>query len=186
QDPGFIDVVTNKSPRVTRIYLPPDANCLLSVADHCLRSTDYVNVIVADKQPHPQFLDIEAATNHCTKGIGLWSWASNDQGAEPDVVIASAGDVATIEALAAVAILREKLSDLKIRFVNVVDLFRLQPSSEHPHGLTDRDFDSLFTIDKPVIFNFHGYASLIHKLAYRSTNHVNLHVRGYTECGSIN
>jgi len=186
QDPGFIDVVTNKSPRVTRIYLPPDANCLLSVADHCLRSTDYVNVIVADKQPHPQFLDIEAATNHCTKGIGLWSWASNDQGAEPDVVIASAGDVATIEALAAVAILREKLSDLKIRFVNVVDLFRLQPSSEHPHGLTDRDFDSLFTIDKPVIFNFHGYASLIHKLAYRRTNHINLHVRGYKEFGSIN
>ncbi|HVA82316.1 MAG TPA: phosphoketolase family protein [Candidatus Binataceae bacterium] len=186
QDPGFIDVVTNKSPRVTRIYLPPDANCLLSVADHCLRSTDYINVIVADKQAHPQFLDIEAATNHCSKGIGLWSWASSDQGGEPDVVVASAGDVATIEALAAVAILREKFPDLKVRFVNVVDLFKLQPSSEHPHGLTDRDFDSLFTIDKPIIFNFHGYPWLIHKLAYRRTNHVNLHVRGYKEFGSIN
>ena len=186
QDPGFIDVITNKSPRVTRIYLPPDANCLLSVADHCLRSTDYVNVIVADKQAHPQFLDIESATNHCSKGIGLWSWASTDQGVEPDVVIASAGDVATIEALAAVAILREKFSDLKVRFVNVVDLFKLQPSSEHPHGLSDRDFDSLFTIDKPIIFNFHGYPWLIHKLAYRRTNHANMHVRGYKEFGSIN
>ncbi|HVB81669.1 MAG TPA: phosphoketolase family protein [Candidatus Binataceae bacterium] len=186
QDPGFIDVVTNKSPRVTRIYLPPDANCLLSVADHCLRSTDYINVIVADKQAHPQFLDMESATNHCSKGIGLWSWASNDQGGEPDVVIASAGDVATIEALAAVAILREKFSDLKIRFVNVVDLFKLQPSAEHPHGLTDRDFDGLFTVDRPVIFNFHGYPWLIHKLAYRRANHVNMHVRGYKEFGSIN
>ena len=186
QDPGFIDVVTNKSPRVTRIYLPPDANCLLSVADHCLRATDYVNVIVADKQAHPQFLDIESAVKHCSKGIGLWSWASNDQGVEPDVVIASAGDIATIEALAAVALLREKISDLKVRFVNVVDLFKLQPSSEHPHGLSDRDFDSLFTLDKPVIFNFHGYASLIHKLAYRRANHANLHVRGYKEFGSIN
>jgi xylulose-5-phosphate/fructose-6-phosphate phosphoketolase len=186
QDPGFIDVVTNKSPRVTRIYLPPDANCLLSVADHCLRSTDYVNVIVADKQAHPQFLDIESAVKHCSKGIGLWSWASNDQGSEPDVVIASAGDIATIEALAAVALLREKIPDLKVRFVNVVDLFKLQPSSEHPHGLNDRDFDSLFTIDKPTIFNFHGYPWLIHKLAYRRANHVNLHVRGYKEFGSIN
>ena len=186
QDPGFIDVVTNKSPRVTRIYLPPDANCLLSVADHCLRSTDYINVIVADKQAHPQFLDMESATNHCSKGIGLWSWASNDQGGEPDVVIASAGDVATIEALAAVAILREKFPDLKIRFVNVVDLFKLQPSAEHPHGLTDRDFDGLFTVDRPVIFNFHGYPWLIHKLAYRRANHVNMHVRGYKEFGSIN
>jgi xylulose-5-phosphate/fructose-6-phosphate phosphoketolase len=185
QDPGFIDVVTNKSPLVTRIYLPPDANCLLSVADHCLRSTDYINVIVADKQPHPQFLDLESAIKHCSKGIGLWSWASNDQGVEPDVVIASAGDIATIEAIAAVAILREKFPDLKVRFVNVVDLFKLLPSSEHPHGLTDRDFDSLFTIDRPVIFNFHGYASLIHKLAYRRTNHVNLHVHGYKEVGSI-
>jgi xylulose-5-phosphate/fructose-6-phosphate phosphoketolase len=186
QDPGFIDVVTNKSPRVTRIYLPPDANCLLSVADHCLRSVDYVNVIVADKQPHLQFLEMDAAVKHCTKGIGLWSWACNDQGVEPDVVFASAGDVATIEALAAVAILRDKFPDLKIRFVNVVDLFKLQPSLEHPHGLADRDFDSLFTIDKPIIFNFHGYPWLIHKLAYRRTNHPNLHVRGYKEFGSIN
>jgi xylulose-5-phosphate/fructose-6-phosphate phosphoketolase len=186
QDPGFIDVVTNKSPAVTRIYLPPDANCLLSVADHCLRSTDYVNVIVADKQPHLQFLDIESAIVHCTKGIGLWSWASNDQGAEPDVVMTSAGDVATAEALAAVAILREKLPGLKIRFVNVVDLFKLEPHYEHPHGLTDRDFDSLFTTNKPVIFNFHGYPWLIHKLAYRRANHANLHVRGYKEFGSIN
>ncbi|MGD0075357.1 MAG: phosphoketolase family protein [Candidatus Binataceae bacterium] len=185
QDPGFIDVVTNKSPRVTRIYLPPDANCLLSVADHCLRSTDYINVIVADKQPHLQFLDIESAINHCTKGIGLWPWASNDQEGEPDVVMASAGDVATIEALAAVAILREEFPNLKIRFVNVVDLFKLQPDREHPHGLTDRDFDSLFTTNKPIIFNFHGYPWLIHKLAYSRTNHVNLHVRGYKECGSI-
>ncbi len=186
QDPGFIDVITNKSPTVTRIYLPPDANCLLSVADHCLRSTNYVNVIVADKQPHLQFLDMESAVKHCTKGIGLWSWASNDQGVEPDVVMASAGDVATNEALAAVAILREKFPDLKIRFVNVVDLFKLQPHTEHPHGLTERDFDSLFTSDKPIIFNFHGYPWLIHKLAYRRTNHVNMHVRGYKEFGSIN
>jgi len=186
QDPGFIDVVTNKSPRVTRIYLPPDANCLLSVADHCLRSTDYVNVIVADKQPHPQFLDMDAAIKHCSKGIGLWSWASTDQAGTPDVVFASAGDIATIEALAAVAMLREKFSDLKIRFVNVVDLFKLQPSSEHPHGLSDRDFDSLFTTDTPTIFNFHGYPWLIHKLAYRRANHDNLHVRGYKEFGSIN
>ena len=186
QDPGFIDVITNKSATVTRIYLPPDANCLLSVADHCLRSTDYINVIVADKQMHPQFLDIESASTHCAKGIGIWAWASNDQGTEPDVVMASAGDVATIEALASVAILREKFPDLKIRFVNVVDLFRLQPGTEHPHGLSDRDFDSLFTTDKPVIFNFHGYPSLIHKLAYRRTNHANLHVRGYKEFGSIN
>jgi xylulose-5-phosphate/fructose-6-phosphate phosphoketolase len=186
QDPGFIDVVTNKSPSVTRIYLPPDANCLLSVVDHCLRSLDYVNVIVADKQPHPQFLTIDAAISHCTKGAGLWEWASNDQGAEPDVVMASAGDVATIEALAATAILREKFPDLKIRFVNVVDLFRLQPSSEHPHGLSDADFDSLFTRDKPIIFNFHGYPWLIHKLAYRRTNHENMHVRGYKERGNIN
>ena len=186
QDPGFIDVITNKSPLVTRIYLPPDANCLLSVADHCLRSTDYINVIVADKQPHLQYLDIESAVVHCTKGIGMWDWASNDQGGEPDVVMASAGDIATIEALAATAILRDKFPGLKIRFVNVVDLFKLQPDSEHPHGLTDRDFDSLFTTDKPVIFNFHGYPWLIHKLAYRRTNHVNLHVRGYKEFGSVN
>ena len=166
--------------------MPPDANCLLSVGDHCLRSTDYINVIVADKQPHLQYLDIDAAIRHCTKGISLWDWASNDQKGEPDVVMASAGDVATMESLAAVAILREKLPELKIRFVNVVDLFRLLPPSEHPHGMTDRDFDTLFTTKRPVIFNFHGYPWLIHKLTYRRTNHDNLHVRGYKEFGSIN
>jgi xylulose-5-phosphate/fructose-6-phosphate phosphoketolase len=186
QDPGFLDVVTNKSASVTRIYLPPDANCLLSVADHCLRSTDYVNVIVADKQPHLQFLDMDAAIRHCTDGVGLWEWASTDQGEEAEVVMASAGDVVTIEALAATAILREHFPDLRLRFVNIVDLFRLQPPSEHPHGLSDRDFDSLFTKDKPIILNFHGYPWLIHKLAYRRTNHDNLHVRGYKEQGSIN
>ena len=186
QDPGFLDLVTNKSANVTRIYLPPDANCLLSVADHCLRSVDYVNVIVADKQPHLTYLDMEAAITHCTKGIGIWEWASNDDGDDPDVVVASAGDIATMESLAAVAILREYFSDLKIRFVNVVDLFRLQPSSEHPHGLSDRDFDTLFTKNKPVIFNFHGYPTLIHKLAYRRANHENLHVHGYREKGNIN
>ncbi len=186
QDPGFIDVVTNKRPTVTRIYLPPDANCLLSVGDHCLRSTDYINVIVADKQPHLQYLDMDSAIRHCTKGIGLWDWASNDQSGEPDVVMASAGDVATLEALAAVALLREKLPDLRIRFINVVDLFRLLPPSEHPHGMSDRDFDSLFTTKAPVIFNFHGYPWLIHKLTYRRNNHDNLHVRGYKEFGSIN
>jgi xylulose-5-phosphate/fructose-6-phosphate phosphoketolase len=186
QDPGFLDLVTNKSANVTRIYLPPDANCLLSVADHCLRSTDYVNVIVADKQPHLTYLDMESAITHCTKGIGIWEWASNDADDEPDVVMASAGDIATLESLAAVALLRERFCDLKIRFVNVVDLFRLQPSSEHPHGLSDRDFDTLFTTTKPVIFNFHGYPSLIHKLAYRRKNHENIHVRGYKEKGNIN
>jgi xylulose-5-phosphate/fructose-6-phosphate phosphoketolase len=186
QDPGFLDVVTNKSPSVVRIYLPPDANCLLSVTDHCLRSTDYVNVIVADKQLHLQYLDMDAAIEHCTKGIGIWDWASTDVGAEPDVVMACAGDIPTQESLAAVDILREKFSDLKIRFVNVVDLFRLQPETEHPHGLSDRDFDSIFTTNKPVIFNFHAYASLIHKLAYRRANHDNMHVRGYKEKGNIN
>ena len=185
QDPGFLDVVTNKSSRVTRIYLPPDVNCLLSTADHCLRSVDYVNVIVADKQLHLQYLDINAAVRHCEKGIGIWTWASNDQGGEPDVVIASAGDVVTAEALAATAILREKLPDLKIRFVNVVDLFKLEPVSAHPHGLADPDFDTLFTTDKPVIFAFHGYPALIHKLAYRRSNHENMHVHGYKEKGSI-
>ncbi|HEY2845649.1 MAG TPA: phosphoketolase family protein [Bryobacteraceae bacterium] len=185
QDPGFLDVVSNKSAGVTRIYLPPDANCLLSVADHCLRSENYVNVIVADKQPHLVYLNPEDALIHCTKGIGIWTWASNDAGAEPDVVIASAGDILTQEALAAVAILRENCPDLKIRFVNVVDLYRLQPDSEHPHGLSDRDFDSLFTADKPVIFNFHGYPWLIHKFTYRRTNHANIHVRGYKEKGNI-
>jgi len=185
QDPGFLDVVTNKSSRVTRIYLTPDANCLLSMVDHCLRSVDYVNVIVADKQPHLQYLDMDAAVRHCEKGIGIWSWASNDQNSEPDVVMACAGDVATMEALAATAILRDKFPDLKMRFVNVVDLFKLEQASQHPHGLTDRDFDSLFTSDKPVIFNFHGYASLVHKLTYRRANHENMHVHGYKEKGSI-
>jgi xylulose-5-phosphate/fructose-6-phosphate phosphoketolase len=186
EDPGFLDVVSNKSATITRIYLPPDANCLLSVADHCLRSTDYVNVIVADKQEHLVYLDMKDAITHCTKGIGIWDWASNDAGSEPDAVVASAGDVLTQEALAAVAILRENLPDLKIRFVNVVDLYRLQPASEHPHGLSDRDFDSLFTKDKPIIFNFHGYPWLIHKFTYRRTNHSNIHVRGYMERGNIN
>jgi xylulose-5-phosphate/fructose-6-phosphate phosphoketolase len=186
QDPGFLDIVTNKSATVTRIYLPPDANCLLSVADHCLRSVDYVNVIVADKQSHLQYLDMNAAIDHCTKGIGIWDWASTDNGTEPDVVMACAGDIPTQESLAAVQILRERFPDLKIRFVNVVDLYRLQPETEHPHGLSDRDFDSIFTKDKPVIFNFHAYASLVHKLAYRRTNHNNMHVRGYKERGSIN
>jgi len=156
------------------------------VADHCLRSTNYVNVIVADKKPHPQYLDVDAAAAHCAKGLGIWDWASTDAGAEPDVVMASAGDVLTVEALAATAILREKFPDLKIRFVNVVDLFRLMPDTEHPHGLSDRDFDGLFTTDRPIIFNFHGYPWLIHKLAYRRKNHANLHVRGYKEHGNIN
>ena len=186
QDPGFLDVVVNKSAAVTRIYLPPDVNCLLSVADHCLRSENYVNVIVSDKQNHLQYLNMEEAIVHCTKGIGIWDWASNDQGAEPDVVIASAGDIPTKEALAATALLREAFPELRIRFVNVVNLFKLQPASEHPHGLSDRDFDSLFTVNKPIIFNFHGYPWLIHRLAYRRTNHPNLHVRGYKEKGNIN
>jgi xylulose-5-phosphate/fructose-6-phosphate phosphoketolase len=186
QDPGFLDVVTNKSPDVVRIYLPPDANCLLSVADHCLKSKDYYNVIVADKQPHLTILNMDEAVKHCTKGIGIWDWASTDAGDEPEVVIACAGDIATMEALAAAAILRQKCPDLRLRFVNIVDLFRLLPTSEHPHGLSQRDFDSLFTSDKPVIFNFHGYASLIHKLSYRHTNHANFHVRGYKEKGNIN
>ncbi|MCO6413817.1 MAG: phosphoketolase family protein [Thiogranum sp.] len=186
QDPGFLDVVVNKNPQVTRIYLPPDVNCLLSVADHCLRSHNDINVIVCDKQKHQQYLDMDAAIRHCTKGIGIWDWASNDQGSEPDVVMAGCGDIPTQEALAATALLREHFEDLKIRFINVVDLFRMQPAGEHPHGLSDRDFDSLFTLDKPVIFNFHGYPWLIHRLAYRRTNHANLHVRGYKEKGNIN
>ncbi|MDP2795306.1 MAG: phosphoketolase family protein [Sulfurisoma sp.] len=186
QDPGFLDLVVNKSPDVTRIYLPPDVNCLLSVADHCLKSTDYINVIVCDKQKHLQYLDMDAAVKHCTKGIGIWDWASNDEGGEPDVVMASAGDIPTKEALAATVLLREAFPRIKIRFINVVDLYRLTPSSEHPHGLSDKDFDSLFTTDKPVIFNFHGYPWLIHRLAYRRTNHKNFHVRGYKEKGSIN
>ena len=186
QDPGFIDVVVNKSAAVTRIYMPPDVNSLLSVANHCLRSDNYVNVIVCDKQLHLQYMDMDAAIRHCTKGIGIWDWASNDQGGEPDVVMASAGDIPTQEALAAITLLREAFSDLKIRFVNVIDLFKLQPDTEHPHGLTDRDFNSLFTTDRPVIFNFHGYPWLIHRLAYRRTNHANMHVRGYKEKGNIN
>src|SRR5271166_6463795 len=185
QDPGFLDVVLNKSAAVTRIYLPPDSNCLLSVADHCLRSENYVNVIVSDKQLHLQYLDIDAAVVHCTKGIGIWEWASNDQGGEPDVVMASAGDIPTQEALAATVLLRQEFPDLKIRFVNVVDLFKLEPNTEHPHGLSDRDFDSLFTVDKPIIFNFHGYPWLVHRLTYRRKNR-DLHVRGYKEKGNIN
>jgi xylulose-5-phosphate/fructose-6-phosphate phosphoketolase len=186
QDPGFLDIVSNKSAKVTRIYLPPDANCLLSVADHCLRSQQYVNVIVSDKQLHLQYLSMEEAIEHCTKGIGIWDWASTDQGSEPEVVLACAGDIPTMEALAAASMLRENFPDLKLRFINVVDLFKLEPETEHGHGLSDRDFDSLFTKDKPVIFNFHGYPWLIHKLAYRRTNHDNMHVRGYKEYGDIN
>jgi len=161
-------------------------NSLLSVADHCLRSQDYVNVIVCDKQLHLQYMDMDAAITHCTKGIGIWDWASNDEGGEPDAVMCSAGDIPTQEALAATAMLRKEFPDLKLRFVNVIDLFKLQPSTEHPHGLTDRDFDSLFTLDKPIIFNFHGYPWLIHRLAYRRHNHDNMHVRGYKEKGNIN
>src|ERR1700752_3175938 len=186
QDPGFLDVVVNKSAAVTRIYLPPDANSLLSVANHCLRSENYVNVIVCDKQLHLQYLDMDAAIQHCTKGIGIWDWASNDETGEPDVVMATAGDIPTQEALAATDLLRKEFPDLKIRFINVVDLFKLQPTSEHPHGLSDHNFDSLFTVKKPVMFNFHGYPQLIHRLAYRRTNHANIHVRGYKEKGSIN
>lgn len=185
QDPGFLDVVANKSPEVVRIYLPPDANCLLSVTDHCLRSSNYVNVIVADKQNHLQYLDMEAAVEHCTKGAGIWDWASNDQGQEPDIVMAACGDVPTMESLAATALLREYLPDLKVRFVNVVDLFRLIPHGEHPHGMTDREFTAIFTDDKPVIFNFHSYPWLIHRLTYKRKGQHNLHVRGYKEKGNI-
>ena len=186
QDPGFLDVVANKSPAVTRIYLPPDVNCLLSVADHCLRSENYVNVIVCDKQLHLQYLDMDEAAKHCAKGAGIWRWASSDADTEPDVVMASCGDIATMEALAATAMLREHFPELKVRFVNVVDLFRLVPDTEHPHGFSDREFDALFTSDKPVIFNFHAYPWLIHRLTYRRTNHDNIHVRGYKEKGNIN
>src|SRR5271163_1982123 len=186
QDPGFLDVVANKSPSVTRIYLPPDANSLLSVANHCLRSMNYVNVIVADKQPHLQYLDMDSAIKHCAKGASIWRQASSDQDSEPDLVMASCGDVATMEALAATAMLRQHFPDLKLRFVNVVDLFRLVPNTEHPHGFTDHEFDALFTTDKPIIFNFHAYPWLIHRLTYRRTNHRNLHVRGYIERGNIN
>ncbi|HWW19748.1 MAG TPA: phosphoketolase family protein [Steroidobacteraceae bacterium] len=185
QDPGFIDNVVNKKAEIVRVYLPPDANCLLSVMDHCLRSRHYVNVIVAGKHPAPQWLGMPAAVRHCAEGIGIWQWASNDQDCEPDVVMACCGDVPTLETLAAVSILRQHLPDLRIRALNVVDLMKLQPKSEHPHGLSDTDFDALFTRDRPVIFAFHGYPWLIHRLTYRRTNHHNLHVRGYKEEGTI-
>ena len=184
QDPGFIDHVVNKKADVVRVYLPPDANTLLSVTDHCLRSRNYVNVIVAGKQPALQYLNMEAAVEHCTAGLGMWEWASNDQGGEPDVVMACAGDIPTLETLAAVDLLRQHFADIKIRVVNVVDLMTLQPQSEHPHGLADSEFDSIFTTDKPIIFAFHGYPMLIHRLTYRRTNHDNLHVRGYKEEGT--
>jgi xylulose-5-phosphate/fructose-6-phosphate phosphoketolase len=184
QDPGFIDHVVNKKAEVIRVYLPPDANTLLSVADHCLRSRHYVNVIVAGKQPALQFLSLDEAILHCTRGIGIWEWASNDNGSEPDVVLASCGDVPTLETLAATAILRRQLPALRVRVVNVVDLMRLEPQSRHPHGLSDSEFDALFTSDRPVIFAYHGYPTLIHRLTYRRTNHHNLHVRGYIEEGT--
>ena len=184
QDPGFIDHVVNKKADVVRVYFPPDANTLLSVVDHCLRSRDYINVIVAGKQPQLQWLDMDAAIKHCTYGIGIWEWASNDKGSEPDVVMACAGDVPTLETLAAVQLLREHAPDIKVRVVNVVDLMTLQPKEEHPHGLTDKEFDTLFTTDKPIIFAYHGYPWLIHRLTYRRTNHKNLHVRGYKEEGT--
>ncbi|MBM3774068.1 MAG: phosphoketolase, partial [Acidobacteria bacterium] len=184
QDPGFLDIVVNKKAEVVRVYLPPDANTLLSVADHCLRSRNYVNVIVAGKQPAPQWLDIESAVRHSTAGAGIWTWASNDQGGEPDVVMACCGDIPTLETLAAVDLLRRNLPELRVRVVNVVNLMSLQPPGEHPHGLADREFDSLFTRDKPIVFAFHGYPWLIHRLTYRRTNHHNLHVRGYKEEGT--
>ena len=184
QDPGFIDHVVNKKAEIIRVYLPPDANTLLSVTDHCLRSRNYVNVIVAGKQPAPQWLDMDAAIKHCTAGIGIWPWASNDQGGEPDVVMACCGDVPTLETLAAVELLRRYFPELKVRVINVVDLMKLQPQSEHPHGLSDKEFDVLFTRDKPIIFAYHGYPLLIHRLTYRRTNHANLHVRGYKEEGT--
>jgi xylulose-5-phosphate/fructose-6-phosphate phosphoketolase len=186
QDPGFLDIVLNKSPEIVRVYLPPDVNSLLSVADHCLRSNDYVNVIVCDKQLHLQYLDMDTAVAHCTKGLGIWDWASTDEGEEPDVVLVGCGDIPTQEALAGSVLLREAFPKIKIRFINVIDLLKLQPETEHPHGLPDRDFDSLFTIDKPIVFNFHAYPWLIHRLTYRRTNHNNLHVRGYKEKGNIN
>ncbi len=184
QDPGFLDVVMNKTAGVIRIYLPPDANTLLSVLDHCLRSMDYINVIVAGKQPELQWLDMNSAVKHCTQGLGIWTWASSDGDEEPDVVMACAGDVPTLETLAAVNFLRTHLPEMRVRVVNVVDLMTMQPQSEHPHGLPDREFDSIFTKDKPIVFAFHGYPWLIHRLTYRRTNHDNLHVRGYKEQGT--
>ena len=184
QDPGFIDHVVNKKADTIRVYLPPDANCLLSVADHCLRSRHYVNVIVAGKQPALQYLDVDEAVAHCTRGLGIWEWASTDQGMEPDVVLACAGDIPTLEVLAAAALLRQHCPGLRVRVVNVVDLMALEPRTEHPHGISDAEFDSLFTTDKPVIFAYHGYPWLIHRLTYRRHNHDNLHVRGYKEEGT--
>jgi xylulose-5-phosphate/fructose-6-phosphate phosphoketolase len=184
QDPGFIDHVVNKKAEVVRVYLPPDANCLLSVTDHCLTSRNYVNVVVAGKQPAPQWLTMDQAIKHCTLGLGIWEWASNDRGGEPDVVMACCGDVPTLETLAAVDLLRQYAPELKVRVINIVDLMRLQPPSEHPHGISDRDFDALFTTDKPVIFAFHGYPWLIHRLTYRRHGHDNIHVRGYKEEGT--
>jgi xylulose-5-phosphate/fructose-6-phosphate phosphoketolase len=184
QDPGFIDHVVNKKAEVIRVYLPPDGNTLLWVTDQCLRSRDVVNVVVAGKQPAPQWLTMDQAIKHCTAGIGIWDWASNDQGSEPDVVMACCGDVPTLETLAAVQLMRRHLPELKVRVINVVDLMRLQPAEEHPHGLTDKEFDVLFTKDKPIVFAFHGYPWLIHRLTYRRTNHKNLHVRGYKEEGT--
>ena len=184
RDPGFIDHVVNKKAEVIRVYLPPDTNTLLSIADHCLRSRDYVNVIVAGKQPALTYLSMDEATAHCARGLGIWDWATNDDG-DPDVVIAACGDIPTLEALAAVDLLRQHLPDLRIRFVNVVDLMRLQDEDEHPHGLSRRDFDAIFTTDKPIVFAYHGYPWLIHRLTYRRTNHANLHVRGYKEEGTV-
>jgi len=184
QDPGFIDHVVNKKAEIVRVYLPPDANCLLSVADHCLRSRNYVNVIVAGKQPALEFLTMDEAIAHCTRGIGIWDWACSDEGAEPDVVLARAGDVPPLETIAAASLLREHLPGLRVRVVNVVDLMRLQPESEHPHGLSDHEFDALFTASQPVIFAYHGYPALIHRLTYRRRNHAQLHVRGYKDEGT--
>jgi xylulose-5-phosphate/fructose-6-phosphate phosphoketolase len=186
QDPGFLDHVINKKADIVRVYLPPAANCLLSVFDHCLRSRHYVNVVVAGKHALPQWLTMDQAVVHCTEGIGIWQWASNDQDAAgPDVVMACCGDTPTLEILAAVSILRKHLPDLKIRVINVVDLMKLEPNTEHPHGLSDKDFDTLFTKDKPIVFAFHGYPWLVHRLTYRRTNHENMHVRGYKEEGTI-
>jgi xylulose-5-phosphate/fructose-6-phosphate phosphoketolase len=184
QDPGFVDHVVNKKAEIVRVYLPPDANTLLSVMDHCLRSRDYVNVVVAGKQPSLDWLDMDEAVLHCTRGIGIWDWAGTAEGAEPDVVLGCAGDVPTLEAVAAAAILREHLPDLRVRVVNVVDLMRLQGSDEHPHGMSDHEFDALFTTDRPVVFAYHGYPWLIHRLTYRRHGHGNFHVRGYKEEGT--